>query len=115
MAKCANCQNTFSEQELVMSEHGAVCQACELDLEQPMSAGPPKLAGAAIACAIAPFVLVFQANGLVYTSLIGGVLTILLSVATIATYVKAKQNKWAVAGVVALFIGLWHIVSSGLF
>ena len=112
--QCAKCQNTFSEQELVMSEHGKVCQSCELDLDAP-SAGPPKIVIAAAVCALIPFFLTFQLNGLLITNLIGGVLAILVSIAAMVTYGKAKQMQWVAAGAVTLLIGVVQILRAGLF
>lgn len=112
--QCVVCQNNFSEHELVISEHGKVCQSCELDLEAP-AGGPPKLVIAAGVCAVAPFLLTFKLNGLVITSLIGGVIAILVSIAAMVTYGKSKQMQWVAAGGVALLIGIVHVLRAGLF
>ena len=125
--QCAICAKEVQEDDLVFSEHGRICQACELAAEVPFSQGSSSALISSVLFSIAPFLawyitgaglsqfgfglrLDLFVSGKEHVAFFGGLLAVIAGLAALKTFVASKRKALIAASAACSAVGLLHVV-----
>jgi hypothetical protein len=127
------CAKEVQEDDLVFSEHGRICQACELAAEVPFSQGSSSALISSVLFSIAPFfawyitgatwvggISVSQfgfglrldlfVSGKEHVAFFSGLLAVIAGLVALKTFVASKRKALIAASAACIAVGLLHVV-----